>query len=353
MPAPEGTTITIRRPDDMHLHVRDGAVLTDVLRHVARRFDRAIIMPNLKPPVTKIGDADNYRGRIEAALSSSARRHFTPLMTLYLTDRTSPDDVRRAKNCDFVHAFKYYPAGATTNSDSGVTDIQKVYATIEAMQEHELPLLLHGEVTDPDVDIFDREKVFIEKTLAPLARDFPSLRLVLEHVTSKEGVDFVRAETARMGATITAHHLFLTRNDMLVGGIRPHHYCLPVVKTAADREALRAAAAGDDERFFAGTDSAPHPVGNKESACGSAGVFTSHAAIELYAEALDEMDALDRLESFASLRGAAFYGLQPATRTLTLVKRSQAIPDTCDFGHDRLVPFRAGGSVAWSLEEGS
>lgn len=350
MPAPEGTTITIRRPDDMHLHVRDGAVvLKDILRHVTERFDRAIIMPNLKPPVTKIGDADAYRGRIEAALTGSARRDFTPLMTLYLTDNTSPEDVRRVKECDFVYAFKYYPAGATTNSDSGVTDVRKVYPTIEAMQEHKVPLLLHGEVTDADVDIFDREAVFIERILTPLARDFPELPMVLEHVTSKNGVDFVRSAGAHMHGTITAHHLYLTRNELLVGGIRPHHFCLPVVKTIEDRDALREAAASDDPSFFAGTDSAPHAIHNKETACGAAGVYTSHAAIELYAEALDDADALERLEDFASMRGANFYGLPPATRTQTLVKRAREIPDRYNFGHDQLVPFRAGSSVAWSL----
>ncbi len=333
MPVPVGTRVTLRRPDDMHLHVRDGAVLKDVMRHVAARFDRAIIMPNLKPPITKIGDADAYRGRIEAALPAPARRTFQPLMTLYLTERTSPEDVRRAQESPFIHAFKYYPAGATTNSDAGVTDLAGVYPTIAAMESHGVPLLLHGEVTDPDVDIFDREQVFIERILAPLVREFPELPLVLEHVTSKHGVDFVAAGQGRLAATITAHHLFLTRNDMLVGGIRPHHFCLPVVKTATDREALRQAATGDDPRFFAGTDSAPHARQTKESACGAAGVFTSHCALELYAEVFDELDRLDRLEAFVSLRGAAFYGLPPATRTGTLVKKN---------------PYNSGNPRLWS-----
>ncbi|MFN2309459.1 MAG: dihydroorotase, partial [Gammaproteobacteria bacterium] len=310
--------ITLIRPDDWHLHVRDGAVLASVIPHTAAQFARAIIMPNLKPPVTTTAQALAYRERILAAVPKGV--DFTPLMTLYLTDATRPEEIRAAKASGHIHAVKLYPAGATTHSDAGVTDLARCQAALEALAETGLPLLVHGEVTDGNVDVFDREAVFIERHLTRLLRDFPKLKIVLEHITSAEGIEFVRAMPASVAGTLTAHHLLLNRNAMFQGGIRPHHYCLPVLKREQHRQALVAAAISGNPKFFLGTDSAPHARGAKESACGCAGIYTAHAALELYAQAFEDAGALDRLEGFASCFGADFYGLPRNPGTLTLVR---------------------------------
>ena len=341
--------IRLVQPDDWHLHLRDGEALAAVIGHTAARFGRAIVMPNLKPPVTTVAAAEAYRGRILAALPSGSR--FVPLMTLYLTDRTPPEEIARAKDSGLVHAVKYYPAGATTNSENGVTDIAHARPALAAMEKLGVPLLLHGEVTDPQIDVFDRERVFLDRVLGPLQRDFPGLVVVLEHVTTKESVDYVRAQGERTAATITAHHLLWNRNEIFRGGIRPHAYCLPVLKREAHRQALVAAATGDDPRFFLGTDSAPHAQHAKESECGCAGIYTAHAGIELYAEVFEQAGALDRLEAFASLRGPAFYGLPPNAATITLEKAPTPVPQSYPFGQQRLVPMRAGESVGWRLCE--
>ncbi len=339
--------ITITRPDDWHLHLRDGAHLRAVLPDSARRFARAIVMPNLKPPVTSVKLALAYRDRILAVLPAGAR--FEPLMTLYLTDGTPPGEIAAARASGSVHAVKYYPAGATTHSDAGVTDIAKCVRVLEAMEKHDLPLLVHGEVTDPDVDLFDRERVFIERVLAPLVERHPGLRVVLEHVTTREAVDFVRAASPRVAATITAHHLLLSRNALFAGGIRPHHYCLPVLKRESHRQALLQVATGGHPRFFLGTDSAPHARHTKETDCGCAGIYTAHAGIELYAEAFSAAGALDRLEGFASRHGAQFYGLPVNQGTVTLAEESWPVPADIPFGAERLVPLRAGGEVKWKI----
>ena len=339
--------LTLTRPDDWHLHLRDGAHMEAVLADSARRFARAIIMPNLKPPVTTTQQAQDYRARILAALPSGMR--FEPLMTLYLTDRTPAAEITAARASGVVHAVKYYPAGATTNSDSGVTDIKCCYPTFEAMQKLEMPLLVHGEVTDPDVDAFDREAVFIDRVLIPLRRDFPELRLVFEHITTRQAVDYVRAADTRLAATITAHHLLLNRNAMFRGGMRPHHYCLPLLKREEHRRALLAAAVSGDPRFFLGTDSAPHARDAKETACGCAGIYTAHAALELYAEAFESVDALDRLEAFASHFGADFYRLARNQDSLTLVKKAWMVPSELEFDSGVLVPLRAAESIGWML----
>jgi len=303
-------SVTLARPDDWHLHVRDGAVLAAVLPHTARQFGRAIIMPNLRPPVTTTELAAAYRERILAALPKDGPgARFEPLMTLYLTDNTPPDEIRRARESGFVHGVKLYPAGATTNSDAGVTSIAKCAKTLEAMQKHDLPLLVHGEVTDPAIDMFDREKVFIDRVMTPLRRDFPALKVVFEHITTKDAADYVRDADGPTGATLTAHHLLYNRNALFVGGIRPHYYCLPVLKRETHRVALLAAATSGNPRFFLGTDSAPHAKGLKEHACGCAGCYTALHALELYTQAFDQAGALDRLEGFASFHGADFYGL--------------------------------------------
>jgi dihydroorotase len=341
------STLTITRPDDWHLHLRDGDSLRAVLPDTARRFGRAIVMPNLLPPVRGLDDARAYRERILAALPGGMS--FDPLMTLYLTESTDPSEIGRAKASGLVHAVKYYPAGATTNSQSGVTDLARCDAVFAAMQEAGLPLLVHGEVTDPQVDIFDREAVFIERHLQRIVDAFPRLKLVLEHVTTREGVDFVRQARDGVAATLTAHHLLLNRNEIFRGGIRPHAYCLPVLKRESHRQALLAAATSGSPRFFLGTDSAPHPRHAKEASCGCAGVYTSHAAIELYAEAFDSVGALDKLEGFASFHGAEFYGLPRNTDTITLVRRDWNVPAELAMGEHRLVPMRAGESVAWQL----
>ncbi len=336
--------LTLTRPDDWHLHLRDGAMLAAVLPDTARRFGRAIVMPNLKPPVRTVADAAAYRERILAALPAGMA--FEPLMTLYLTDNTDPAEIARAKASGFVRAVKYYPAGATTNSDSGVTDIRKVGAALEAMEEAGLPLLLHGEVTDADVDVFDREAVFIDRILTPLMQRLPRLKVVLEHITTRQAAEFVSAAPANVAATVTAHHLLYNRNAMFQGGIRPHYYCLPVLKRETHRTALVEAATGGNRKFFLGTDSAPHPKGAKECACGCAGIYTAHAALELYAEAFDGAGALDRLEAFASFHGPDFYGLPRNTGTVTLVKEATALAADHPSG---VVPLRAGESLAWRL----
>ncbi len=341
-------TLTITRPDDWHLHVRDGEALKAVVPDTARRFGRAIIMPNLRPPVTTVAQAAAYRERILAAVPAGLK--FDPLMTLYLTDRTSPDEIRLARSSGFVHAAKLYPAGATTNSDAGVTAIDKIYPALEAMQDAGLVLCVHGEVTHADVDIFDRERIFIDRTLAPLAARFPDLRIVFEHITTAEAARFVREGGARLGATITAHHLLFNRNAILVGGVRPHFYCLPVLKRETHREALVAAATSGDPRFFLGTDSAPHARSTKEAACGCAGCYTAHAAIELYAEAFEAAGALDRLEAFASHHGPDFYALPRNEDTITLQRDSWEVPAQLDYlGGDPLVPLKAGEALAWRL----
>lgn len=341
------SSLTITRPDDWHLHLRDGAALQAVLPDTARRFGRAIVMPNLRPPVTTTDLAQAYRQRILAALQPGDR--FEPLMTLYLTDKTSAEEIRLAKASGIVHGVKLYPAGATTNSDSGVTNLGHCVPALEAMQELGLPLLVHAEVTDADVDVFDREKVFIERNMRPLLQRFPALRVVFEHITTREAAQFVAESPDNIAATITAHHLLMNRNAMFSGGMRPHHYCLPVLKREDHRLALVAAATSGSPKFFLGTDSAPHPQSAKESACGCAGMYTSHAGIELYAEAFEEAGALNRLEGFASFYGADFYGLPRNTDTVTLVKESWQVPDDLPLGEERLVPLRAGQSIGWRL----
>ncbi len=341
--------LTITMPDDWHLHLRDGPAMHDVLVHSAARFGRAIVMPNLKPPVTKVEDAAAYRERILETLPQG--HGFEPLMTLYLTDNTQPEEIERAKQSGIVHAVKYYPAGATTNSDSGVTDLSKCEAALYALEACGMPLLVHGEVTDPTIDIFDREKVFIERVLSPLLHRHPDLRLVFEHVTTRDAVDFVNSCGPNVAATLTAHHLLLNRNAIFSGGIRPHHYCLPVLKRESHREALIEAATSGKPGYFLGTDSAPHAKSAKESSCGCAGIYTAHAGIELYAEAFEKAGALDRLEGFASFHGADFYGLPRNRRKITLVREEWTVEESLPFGGDRLVPFREGGRIPWRLSD--
>ena len=343
------TRLTLTRPDDWHLHLRDGDVLATALPDTARRFARAIVMPNLKPPVTTVEHARAYCDRILQALPPGAR--FEPLMTLYLTDLTPPAEIARAKASGFVHAVKYYPSGATTNSENGVTDLKRVHAVLAAMEQHDLPLLLHGEVTDAEIDVFDREAVFIERHLAPLVHAFPGLRMVLEHITTSGAADFVSAAPDNVAATITAHHLLLNRNAMFEGGLRPHHYCLPLLKRETHRRTLVAAATGGNPKFFLGTDSAPHSRHAKQSACGCAGIYTAHAAIELYAEVFEQAGALDRLEAFASFHGPDFYRLPRNRDTITLEKRCWTVPEEVRFGNEMGVPLRAGEQIAWRLAE--
>jgi dihydroorotase len=341
------TTLTLRRPDDWHLHLRDGAALKAVLAFSAQRFARAIVMPNLKPPVTTTELALAYRKRILDAVPAGAR--FEPLMTLYLTDRTDPGEVARASGSGYIHGFKLYPAGATTNSNSGVTDIERIYAVLERMSELDIVLQVHGEVTDPDVDVFEREARYIDTVLEPLARRFPALRIVLEHVTTREAVAFVRGARTGIAATITPQHLMMNRNAIFAGGIRPHHYCLPVLKTEPDRVALVEAAISGDARFFLGTDSAPHARHTKETTCGCAGMFSAHAALELYAEVVASAGALDRLEGFASVFGAEFYRVPLNEERITLTDSSWLVPNTYPFGSEELVPMRAGEQVRWRI----
>jgi dihydroorotase len=340
-------TLTIIRPDDWHLHLRDGEHLRAVLPDTARRFARAIVMPNLKPPVTTTRLALEYRDRVLAALPAGTR--FEPLMTLYLTDNTPASEIEQARASGTVHAVKYYPAGATTHSDAGVTDIGRCGRVLEAMEKHGMPLLVHGEVTDPAVDVFDRERVFIERVLTPLAARHAGLRIVLEHITTREAVEFVAGASPRIAATITAHHLLLSRGALFAGGIRPHLYCLPVLKREAHRQALVKAATGGNPKFFLGTDSAPHARHTKETDCGCAGIYTAHAAIELYAEAFAAAGALDKLENFASRHGAQFYGLPVNGDTIALAETPWQVPPELAFGADRLVPLRAGETVSWKL----
>ena len=339
-------TLTITRPDDWHLHVRDGAPLHTVVPHTAAQFGRAIIMPNLRPPVTTALQALEYKQRILAAVPAGVS--FEPLMTLYLTDNLPPDEIARAKEAGVV-AAKLYPAGATTNSDAGVTDLRKTYKTLEAMQKAGLLLLVHGEVTSPDIDLFDREAVFIEQQLIPLRRDFPELKIVFEHITTKEAADYVQEADRFTAATLTAHHLLYNRNAIFTGGIRPHYYCLPVLKREMHRQALVQAATSGSAKFFLGTDSAPHPAHLKEHASGCAGCYTAHAAIEMYAEAFDNAGALDKLEAFASFHGPAFYGLPRNTGTITLRRESWTPPDSFAFGEAELKPLRAGEALPWRL----
>jgi len=348
MPTLLPQVLTLTRPDDWHLHLRDGAALAAVLPHSAKQFARAIVMPNLRPPVTTVALAEAYRRRILAALPENSS--FEPLMTLYLTDNTAPGEIALAKASGRVHAVKYYPAGATTNSDSGVTRIEHCFRALEAMEKAGLPLLLHGEVTDPEVDVFDRERVFIDTVLPRITQRFAGLRLVLEHVTTREAVQWVAAAAAGVAATITAHHLLLNRNAMFAGGIRPHHYCLPLLKREAHRQALVQAATGGNPKFFLGTDSAPHSRRNKEAPCGHAGIYTAHAAIELYAEAFEAAGALDKLEAFASFHGADFYRLPRNTGKITLRRESWQVQSSLALGEDELVPLRAGGHLAWRLQ---
>ena len=340
-------SIAITRPDDWHLHLRDGAAMRDVLPHTAARFARAIIMPNLRPPVTTTALALAYRDRIRAALPAGSR--FEPLMTLYLTDNTPPAEIATAKQSGAVHAVKYYPAGATTNSDSGVTAIEKCFPVLEAMEKAGMPLLVHGEVTDADVDMFDRERVFIERTLAPLTARFRKLKVVMEHITTREAAAFVTAAPPTVAATITPQHLLLNRNALFAGGMRPHHYCLPILKRELHREALVAAAISGNPKFFLGTDSAPHARHTKETDCGCAGMYTAHAGIELYAEVFAAAGALNRLEGFASQFGADFYGLPRNTEKITLEPRPWQVPASVPFGDDTLVPMRAGAEVQWRI----
>lgn len=340
-------SITILRPDDWHLHLRDGDYLRAVLPDTARRFARAIVMPNLRPPVTTTRLALAYRERILAALPGGAR--FEPLMTLYLTDNTPPEEIAAARASGRVHAVKYYPAGATTNSDSGVTDIPKCRRALEAMEKHGMPLLVHGEVTDPEVDVFDREKVFIERVLAPLVQGHPALRIVMEHITTSEAAQFVAAAPAQVAATVTAHHLLMSRNALFAGGVRPHLYCLPVLKREMHRRALTRAVASGSPKFFLGTDSAPHARHTKETDCGCAGIYTAHAGIELYAEAFAAAGALDKLEGFASRHGPQFYGLPVNEEKITLVRAPWPVPADLPYGGDRLVPLRGAATVGWKL----
>jgi dihydroorotase len=339
--------LQITRPDDWHLHLRDGAHMRAVLADTARRFARAIVMPNLRPPVTTTASALAYRTRILEALPQGTR--FEPLMTLYLTDNTPAAEIARAKASGAVHAVKYYPAGATTNSDSGVTDLARCYPVLESMADHGLPLLVHGEVTDPAVDVFDRERVFIERVLEPLVRRFSKLKVVVEHITTREAAQFVREASANVAATITVHHLLLNRNSLFTGGVRPHHYCLPIIKRETHREALVEAAVSGDSKYFLGTDSAPHARHTKETSCGCAGVYTAHAAIELYAEVFERAGALEKLENFASVFGPRFYGLPVNEAKITLEKADVRVPEEIAFGEDALVPFRAGEAVRWRL----
>lgn len=340
-------SITLIQPDDWHLHLRDGDAMRDVLADSARQFGRAIIMPNLRPPVTTVADALAYQERIRSSLPVGST--FEPLMTLYLTDRTSPEEVARAAESADVHAIKLYPAGATTNSDAGVNELEALYPVLAAMERHDMPLLVHGEVTDAKVDIFDREAVFIDRHLAPLIERFPALRVVLEHITTREGADFVRDSRAGVAATITAHHLLHNRNALLAGGIRPHFYCLPVLKREPHRQALLAAATSGNPKFFLGTDSAPHARQQKESACGCAGCYTAPAAMALYATAFEAANALPALEGFASCHGADFYRLPRNTNTIRLIRQPWQVPESLPFGEDELIPWLAGETLHWSL----
>lgn len=341
------TQLTITRPDDWHVHLRDGAALTNTVKDISRYFGRAIVMPNLVPPVKNLSDAKAYYDRIMAAQPSG---QFTPLMVLYLTDNTTAQDIKEAKASGLVYAVKLYPAGATTNSSSGVTDIDKLGDVFAAMQEVDMPLLIHGEVTDSEIDIFDRERIFIDTILRPLVAKYTELKIVLEHITTKDAVEFVKSAPDNIAATITAHHLLFNRNHMLVGNIKPHYYCLPILKRNIHQQALVEAATSGSAKFFLGTDSAPHAVEAKEAACGCAGSYTAHAALELYAEVFEQADALDKLEAFASLNGPNFYGLPVNSDTVTLVKQDWQVPASLAFGDNQVVPIRANETIGWQVK---
>lgn len=340
-------TLTLTRPDDWHIHLRSGDALKNTVKDVAQQFSRAIVMPNLVPPVSNVELAHQYQQEIQKHIPDGS--NFTPLMTLYLTDKTSTEDIKQAMQTDYIKACKLYPAGATTNSDSGLSQIENAYPVFEAMQELGMPLLIHGEVTDSDIDIFDREKVFIDRTLRPLVKKFPNLKIVLEHITTADAVDFVMSCGENVAATITAHHLLNNRNDMLVGGIRPHLYCLPILKRQQHQQALLIAATSGSAKFFLGTDSAPHVKQNKETACGCAGCYTAYAAIELYAEAFESMNALDKLEGFASFHGPDFYRLPRNESKITLVKETWQMPVQLGLGDEVVIPYRAGENLTWKL----
>lgn len=341
-------TLTLTHPDDWHIHLRSGSALKSTVKDAAQQFSRAIVMPNLVPPVTNSALAKQYRQEIKNHIPDGSS--FSPLMTLYLTDTTSTEDIEQAMQTEYIKACKLYPAGATTNSDSGLSRIENAYPVFEAMQKHGMPLLIHGEVTDSDIDIFDREKVFIDRILKPLVKKFPHLKIVLEHITTSDAVEFVNSCGENIAATITAHHLLNNRNDMLVGGIRPHLYCLPILKRQQHQQALLQAATSGSAKFFLGTDSAPHVKENKETACGCAGCYTAFAAIELYAEAFDSMNALDKLEGFASFHGPDFYGLARNESNITLIKQPWQMPDQLALGGDVVIPYRAGEKMCWQLK---
>ena len=342
------TEITLRKPDDMHLHLRDNDALATTVPETARTFGRAIVMPNLTPPVIDVQSMLAYKSRIEAHIPIDA--NFTPLMTLYFTDKTTPKLITDAAKHPDIIGIKLYPKGATTNSASGVTDFEKIVPALEAMQATGLPLLIHGEVTTPSVDIFDREKIFIDTILTPIIKKFPKLKIVLEHITTKEAVDFVLAQPTNVAATITLHHLLLNRNDLLAGGIFPHHYCLPILKRSTHQEALIAAALSGNSKFFLGTDSAPHAQNKKESNCGCAGIFTSHVAIELTTQLFEQHNALEKLENFTSTFGAQFYGLPLNEQTITLTKQPWQVPESYTLGSDTLIPFAAGKTIEWKIK---
>ena len=345
-------TLTLTRPDDWHIHLRDGEAMQAIVGHTARQFARAIIMPNLKPPVTTVALAQAYRGRIEQALSACgiSKTSFTPLMTLYLTDNTEPDEIKRAHESEDVVALKLYPAGATTNSDAGVTDLLgKCSKVLEMMQRVGMPLLMHGEVTDPETDVFDREALFIDRVMIPLRKSFPELKVVFEHLTTKDGVDYVRDASGPIAATITAQHLLYNRNEIFKGGIRPHFYCLPILKREVHRQALVEAVTSDSPRFFLGSDSAPHAKGLKENACGCAGCYTAVHALELYATAFERANKIERLEAFASFRGPDFYGLPRNKGVVTLKREPYTVPLEVPYGNETLVPLAAGEELPWKM----
>lgn len=340
--------MTIAMPDDFHVHLRDGVMLEGIVSHTAASFARAIVMPNLKPPIATTEEARLYRNRILALAPG-----FTPLMTLYLTDRTEPDEVNRAVESEMIYGIKLYPSGATTNSEAGVHDLEKLYPVLARMEQMDLPLLVHGEVTDASVDVFDREKVFLDRHLKKLPQTFPGLRIVFEHITTREAASYVMQSPKNVAATITPHHLLMNRNSMFRGGIRPHNYCLPVLKREEDRVALLDAATSGNGKFFAGTDSAPHERSTKENSCGCAGIYNAHAAVELYAEAFEAVGKLDRLEAFLSHYGADFYRVPRNQKTIRLTKKTQTVPDYFDFGGQKVVPMRAGETISWSIERDS
>lgn len=342
------TTLTITRPDDWHLHLRDGELMRSVIGATARVFGRAIVMPNLEPPITTVTAAAAYRERIAAALPAGSR--FAPLLTLYLTDNTPVAEIAQARQSGFIIGIKYYPAGATTHSDAGVTAIERVYPALEAMQKHAMPLLVHGEATTAEVDVFDREREFVDRSLSRIVRDFPSLKVVLEHITTREAAEFIAAAPLHVGATITPQHLLYSRDALFAGGIRPHLYCRPILKRELHRQAVLEAATSGNGKFFLGTDSAPHPRGAKESACGYAGCYTAHAALELYAEAFEMAGALDKLEAFASFHGADFYGLPRNRDTVTLRREAWIVPAEYSFGMHAVVPLNAGATMHWQLD---